>query len=79
MLTEAERMIVEEDLPLIPIFQYVQLYLFDPHRVTGFSSHPRMEQQIHRIDMLGDGLGAEVPQVMRNGDEREGGFKLEIR
>jgi hypothetical protein len=38
-----------------------------------------MEQQIHRIDMLGDGLGAEVPQVMRNGDEREGGFKLEIR
>jgi hypothetical protein len=79
MLTEAERIIVEEDLPLIPIFQYVQLYLFDPHRVTGFSSHPRMEQQIHRIDMLGDGLGAEVPQVMRKGDEREGGFKLEIR
>ncbi len=79
MLTEAERIIVEEDLPLIPIFQYVQLYLFDPHRVTGFSSHPRMEQQIHRIDMLGNGLGTEVPQVMRKGDEREGGFKLEIR
>jgi len=76
MLSRAEQIIVEEDLPLAPIFQYVQLYLFNPHRLTGISSHPRMEQHMHRIDVLGDGIGAEVPLVMRKGKEREGGFRL---
>jgi oligopeptide transport system substrate-binding protein len=79
ILSRAERLIMEEDLPVMPIFQYVQLYLFDPHQVTGFSSHPRMEQQIHRVDMLGDGFGADVPQSMRKGAEREGGFRLQIQ
>lgn len=76
LLTQAERLIVEQDLPILPIFQYVQLYLFDPHRITGISSHPRMEQQMHRIDVLGDGVGPDQPLLMRKGSERDGGFKL---
>src|SRR5690606_20132095 len=33
ILSEAERLLVEEDLPVVPLFQYVTLYLFDPHKV----------------------------------------------
>ncbi len=76
LLTQAERMLMEEELPIMPIFQYVQLYLFDPHKITGISSHPRMEQQMHRIDVFGDGQGSDRPKVMRTGVGREGGFKL---
>jgi oligopeptide transport system substrate-binding protein len=64
ILTEAERLIVEEDLPLIPLFQYVQMYLFDPHRLTGVSSHPRQEQSVHEMDIFGDGKGADEPKVL---------------
>lgn len=64
ILAEAERLIVEEDLPMIPLFQYVQVYLFDPHRVSGISSHPRQQQDMDLIDILGDGKGAEVPRAM---------------
>jgi hypothetical protein len=58
------------------VFHYVQLYLFDPHRVTGISSHPRQEQNMYRIDVLGDGLGADVPIPMRKGEEGKGRFQL---
>lgn len=64
ILAEAERLIVEEDLPLIPLFQYVQVYLFDPHRVSGISSHPRQQQDLFLIDILGDGKGAETPRAL---------------
>jgi oligopeptide transport system substrate-binding protein len=62
ILEDAERLIVEEDLPILPIFRYVQLYLYDPHRLTGFTSHPRQEQELQNFDILGDGKGADVPR-----------------
>lgn len=64
LLREAERLIVEEDLPLIPIFHYVQVYLFDPHRLAGISSHPRSEQNLAWVDILGDGLGSDRPRML---------------
>jgi oligopeptide transport system substrate-binding protein len=64
MLEEAERMIVDDDLPLIPIFQYVQIYLFDPDEITGISSHPRQEQNIYQIDRFGDGKGTDQPKML---------------
>lgn len=64
MLAEAERYTVEEAMPLIPIFQYNQVYLFDPDVVSGVSPHPRQKQSIYRIDMLGDGKGADRPLEM---------------
>ncbi|MFO0855770.1 MAG: peptide ABC transporter substrate-binding protein [Phycisphaerales bacterium] len=76
LLSQAERMLVEDELPILPIFQYVQLYLFDPHTITGISSHPRMEQQMHRIDVFGDRQGSDQPKLMRKGVGREGAFKL---
>lgn len=65
ILSEAERIIIEEDLPLIPIFRYMQIYLFDPARVSGISPHPQQVQSLHLVDILGDGKGADVPRTMR--------------
>ncbi len=67
ILADAERLVVEEDLPFIPIFQYVQVYLFDPHKVSGISSHPRQQQDLFRIDMLGDGKGSDIPRGLPPG------------
>jgi len=64
LLTQAERLIVEDDLPMLPLFQYVQMYLFDPHRLTGVSSHPRQEQSVHEMDILGDGKGTDELKVL---------------
>jgi len=65
LLTQAERIIVEEDLPLVPIFHYATLYMFDPHRITGLSTHPRTKQNAFLIDVLGDGIGPDEPRPMR--------------
>jgi oligopeptide transport system substrate-binding protein len=64
LLSQAERLLVEEEFPNIPIFSYMNFYLFDPHRLTGISAHPRSEQQMWKVDLLGDGLGAELPITM---------------
>jgi oligopeptide transport system substrate-binding protein len=66
ILAEAERVIVEEELPVLPILHYVSLYMFDPARVTGVSSHPRTKQTLHLVDILGDGLGDDAPITMKS-------------
>ncbi len=65
LLSEAERIIVEEDLPLLPVFHYVEMYLFDANRLSGITSHPRQEQNMYWIDILGDGKGTDTPRRMR--------------
>lgn len=45
-LAGAERVIVERDLPLIPVFHYTQVYLFNAHRVRGLTTHPRQTQML---------------------------------
>lgn len=64
ILEEAERVLVEEELPVAPLFQQVQLYLFDPHKLTGISSHPRQDQVPYWFDVLGDGKGREKAMMM---------------
>lgn len=64
MLSEAERIIMEEDLPLVPIFHYATIYMFDAKKVTGLSTHPRTKQNAFLIDMLGDGIGPDQPRPM---------------
>lgn len=70
LLTEAERYLLEEDAPIAPIFRWHQIYLYDPHRFTGLSPHPRQIQNLFLIDRLGDGVGPDVPKVMRSRDPR---------
>ncbi len=64
MLSEAERILIEEDLPLVPIFHYATIYMFDPHKITGLSTHPRTKQNAFLIDVLGDGIGPDLPRPM---------------
>lgn len=67
LLSEAERILVEEDLPLVPIFHYATIYMFDPHKITGLSTHPRTKQNAFLIDVLGDGKGPDQPRPMHAG------------
>ncbi len=65
ILSEAERLIVEEDCPIAPVFHYVQIYLFNPHKLSGITPHVRQKQQLYLIDILGDKKGREVPLQMK--------------
>ena len=64
ILSEAERTLVEDELPFIPIYHYTIYYLYDPHKLTGVSSHPRQVQFIPLMDILGDGKGADKPLAL---------------
>jgi oligopeptide transport system substrate-binding protein len=64
MLERAEQILVEEDLPLVPIYHYVTIYLFDPDEISGISPHPRDSQDVFLVDVLGDGKGPDTPRTM---------------
>jgi len=64
LLEEAERIIMEEDLPMIPIFHYVTIYLFDADEISGINPHPRTTQNVFLVDVLGDGKGPDEPLTM---------------
>lgn len=74
LLSEAERIIMEDDLPMVPIFHYVSLYLFDPDVVTGLNPHPRSNQDLYLVDVLGDGKGRDqVKHIRRAGASTHAG------
>lgn len=45
LLEQAEAMLIE-DAPLLPLVHECSVYLFDPHRITGITDHPRQKQQL---------------------------------
>jgi oligopeptide transport system substrate-binding protein len=53
LLEQAERLLIEEDAPLIPLVHEGTLAIFDPHVITGISAHPRQKQlmgMLRRLD-----------------------------
>jgi oligopeptide transport system substrate-binding protein len=55
-LAEVERWLFTEEMPLLPICNYVTVYMYDPSRLAGMSGHPRLEQDLstlHRRDAAG--------------------------
>ncbi len=64
ILEEAERFLVEDEMPVVPLFHYVQIYLFDPHKLTGISTHPRQDQVLYWCDVMGDGKGRDEVRQM---------------
>jgi oligopeptide transport system substrate-binding protein len=66
ILERAEALLMDQELPVLPIFHYVEVYLFDANRITGISSHPRLEQMMQWVDVFGDGKGTDLPRVMKN-------------
>lgn len=61
---KAERLLIEDECPLLPIFGYLNFYMFDPHAFTGISAHPRSEQQMFRVDVFGDGQGSDAVKML---------------
>ena len=49
LLQEAEQLLVNEEMPLIPICQLVQLHMYEPGRVHGLTTHPRLVQYLWRM------------------------------
>lgn len=64
LLYQAEKLIMEEDMPILPLFQYVEMQMYDPHVLTGVSSHPRQIENVQAFDILGDGKGPDVPKML---------------
>jgi len=50
LLHQAERLIVEREVPLIPVFHYTQVYLFDATRLSGLTAHPRQTQHLFLLE-----------------------------
>lgn len=68
ILRRAEELLLE-DSPLVPVYQYVEIYMFDPQKLTGVSPHPRHKQQLFMLDVIGDGKGPEVFREMKRTQE----------
>ncbi|MEM9373715.1 MAG: peptide ABC transporter substrate-binding protein [Planctomycetota bacterium] len=64
LLRQAEELMLFE-APLVPIFYYANVQLFDATKLTGLTPHPRSKNNLFLVDILGDGQGADVPQDMR--------------
>jgi len=62
LLRQAETMLVEDELPFVPLFHYCNIFLFNAHKVSGINAHPRQTQNVYLVDILGDGKGPDVPR-----------------
>lgn len=49
LLTQAERLLVEEEMPILPLCQYVTMYMFDPVQIRGVTRNARLSQPLWRI------------------------------
>jgi oligopeptide transport system substrate-binding protein len=49
LLAECERIIVAEDVPMLVLCQYVQVYMYEPGGLTGLSKHPRLTQYLWQM------------------------------
>lgn len=67
LLEKAEAMLIGEQLPLIPIFHYNQVYAFNVDKVLNISPHPRQKQYLDTVDIVGDGIGSDVAKQMKKG------------
>ena len=66
LLAECERWLFNEEVPLLPICNYVTVYMYDPSRLDGMSGHPRLEQDFSILGRRAsapttEGAGARSP------------------
>ena len=45
-LAACEKWLFTEESPLLPLCNYVTVYMYDPSKVTGMTEHPRLEQDL---------------------------------
>jgi oligopeptide transport system substrate-binding protein len=53
MLEECERYLMEEELPLVPLCQLVQVYMYEPGKLKGLGEHPRLVQYLWQMEVAG--------------------------
>ncbi len=53
VLGEAEALAMNRMMPMVPLYHYMLVHLFDPARVKGVSMHPRGLQFFHRMSVVG--------------------------
>lgn len=63
-LEEAERKLMEEDLPMVPIFRYADVRMFNADKLSGPNPHPRSIQNLCLFDVLGDGIGSDKVKML---------------
>jgi hypothetical protein len=51
MLHDVEQTLFTEDVPMVVICQLLQLYMYDPERVSGLTNHPRLVQHLYRVNV----------------------------
>jgi oligopeptide transport system substrate-binding protein len=49
LLQACERLLVTEEVPVLVLCQYVQMYMYEPGRLTGLSRHPRLTQYLWKM------------------------------
>jgi oligopeptide transport system substrate-binding protein len=64
LLEQAEQLLMDSDQPMLPLYQYVTLYLFNPDQISGINPHPRTDQHLYLIDRVGDGKGPDKARTM---------------
>lgn len=52
LLQDAERMLVEDELPILPLTHFATIYMYDPARVRGLTRNQRLEQKLGRVRVL---------------------------
>ncbi|MBC23571.1 MAG: hypothetical protein CMJ32_06595 [Phycisphaerae bacterium] len=53
ILQDAERILVERDLPILPLMHFVVVYMYEPDRITGLSHEMQLNQYLSRIHRSG--------------------------
>ena len=61
ILAEAERFLLEEEPPLVPLCTYRTVYMYRPGELQGLSEHPRLEQYLGRLQLRANPKSEEAP------------------
>ncbi len=52
LLEKAEALVTDDHLPVLPLYIYKQVFLYDPDKLKGVSHHPRNMQMFHLYEKI---------------------------
>ncbi len=52
ILREAETLLMERDMPMVPLSHFATIYMFDPTKIRGLTRNQRLEQKFGRIERV---------------------------
>jgi oligopeptide transport system substrate-binding protein len=54
ILQDAERLLMERDVPILPLSHLVTIYRYDPCRVRGLTRDPSLDQRFQSVRLVGE-------------------------